>query len=304
MANELYPVFLKVNQFDTLIVGGGNVGLEKLSFLLKSSPNAKVTLVGKTILPEIKSLAAKHREVTLFERAFFPEDMTGMQLVLVATEDHDTNLAIQQEAKERGILVNVADTPELCDFYLGSIVSKGDLKIGISTNGQSPTIAKRLKEVLNEALPEEIDELLKQMKVIRDELKGNFGYKVRKLNQLTSDLVSKNTVNKKMNMKEITVKELKALKDSGADFQLIDVREPYEAEIAEIGGELIPLGTVPQNVDKFAKDKQVVVHCRSGKRSGDAISWLENHHGFENLYNLKGGILAWADEIDNNTEKY
>lgn len=105
-------------------------------------------------------------------------------------------------------------------------------------------------------------------------------------------------------MKEITVSELKALKDSGADFQLIDVRETYEAEIAEIGGELIPLGTVPQNVDKFSKDKQVVVHCRSGKRSGDAIAWLEANHGFTNLYNLKGGILAWSDEIDPEVEKY
>lgn len=194
MANELYPIFLKVHQFDLLIVGGGEVGLEKLSFLLKSSPNAQVTLVGKTIKTEIRKLAKKHPSVTLFERAFFPEDLTGMQLVLIATEDHETNLNIQQEAKNRGILANVADTPELCDFYLGSIVTKGDLKIGISTNGKSPTIAKRLKETLNEVLPDEIDELLQRMKEIRDELKGNFGYKVKKLNQLTSSLVSKKSI--------------------------------------------------------------------------------------------------------------
>lgn len=105
-------------------------------------------------------------------------------------------------------------------------------------------------------------------------------------------------------MKEVSVKELSALKTSGADFQLIDVREPNEFEIAEIGGELIPMNSVPQNVDKFSKDKQVIVHCRSGKRSGDVIQWLEANHGFENLYNLKGGILAWADEIDPNVQKY
>lgn len=194
MANELYPIFLKVHQFETLIVGGGEVGLEKLSFLLKSSPQAKVTLVGKEIKPEIKKLAEKYPSVTLYERAYFPEDLTGMQLALIATEDHETNIEIQQEAKSRGILVNVADTPELCDFYLGSIVTKGDLKIGISTNGKSPTIAKRLKETLNEVLPDEIDELLQRMKEIRDELKGNFGYKVKKLNQLTSSLVSKKSI--------------------------------------------------------------------------------------------------------------
>ena len=194
MANELYPIFLKVHQFDVLIVGGGEVGLEKLSFLLKSSPNAQVTLVAKAIKPAIRKLAKKHPSVTLFERAFFPEDLTGIQLVLIATEDHETNLNIQQEAKNRGILANVADTPELCDFYLGSIVTKGDLKIGISTNGKSPTIAKRLKETLNEVLPDEIDELLQRMKEIRDELKGNFGYKVKKLNQLTTSLVSKKSI--------------------------------------------------------------------------------------------------------------
>ena len=105
-------------------------------------------------------------------------------------------------------------------------------------------------------------------------------------------------------MKEITVKELAELKASGADFQLIDVREQKEFEIAEIGGDLIPIGTVPQNVDKFSKDKQVVVHCRSGKRSGDVITWLEANFGYDNLYNLKGGILAWANEIDPSVQKY
>jgi rhodanese-related sulfurtransferase len=99
-------------------------------------------------------------------------------------------------------------------------------------------------------------------------------------------------------MKEISVTELKALLDSGADIQLIDVREPAEFESAQIGGELIPLGTLPQNVDKISKDKQVIVHCRSGKRSANAIMFLESNFGYENLYNLEGGIIAWRDEID------
>ncbi len=105
-------------------------------------------------------------------------------------------------------------------------------------------------------------------------------------------------------MKEITVKELKALFDSKADFQLIDVREPHEIAIATIGGENIPLGTVLQNTDKIAEDKQVVIYCRSGKRSGDAVLELERQFGFDNLYNLKGGILAYSDEIDNSLTKY
>lgn len=105
-------------------------------------------------------------------------------------------------------------------------------------------------------------------------------------------------------MKEITVKELKQLMDDQADFQLIDVREPYEVEIAAIGAELIPMGTIPSNVDKISKTKQVIVHCRSGKRSGDVIEWLEANHGYTNLYNLVGGVLAWSREIDPNLPSY
>ena len=99
-------------------------------------------------------------------------------------------------------------------------------------------------------------------------------------------------------MKEISVTELKELIDKGENFQLIDVREPGEFQAANLGGELIPLATVPQNVEKFSKDKMVVVHCRSGKRSGDAIRFLETNFGYDNLYNLKGGILAYKAEID------
>ena len=99
-------------------------------------------------------------------------------------------------------------------------------------------------------------------------------------------------------MREITVQELKKLKDEGADFQLIDVREPHEFDICDIGGELIPMAEIPSSTDKISRDKQVIIHCRSGKRSGEMVLWLEKNEGYNNLYNLKGGILAWAREID------
>ncbi|MCW3076269.1 MAG: naoX [Bacteroidetes bacterium] len=98
-------------------------------------------------------------------------------------------------------------------------------------------------------------------------------------------------------IKEITVQELKDLKDSNADYQLIDVREEYEFDEANLHGELIPMGEVMDNVDKISKEKKVIVHCRSGKRSASVIQALEAQHGFKNLYNLKGGILAYIDEI-------
>ena len=105
-------------------------------------------------------------------------------------------------------------------------------------------------------------------------------------------------------MKEVTVQELKKLIDKKADFQLIDVREPNEYQVANLQGELIPLGQIEANADKISRDKQVVVHCRSGARSGNAIAALEAKYGFTNLYNLKGGILAWSDEIDPSVPKY
>jgi adenylyltransferase/sulfurtransferase len=97
-------------------------------------------------------------------------------------------------------------------------------------------------------------------------------------------------------MKEITSAELKQLINDKKDFQLIDVREEYEFDEANINGELIPMGEIMDNLEKISKDKQVVIHCRSGKRSAGVINALESQHGFTNLYNLTGGILAYLEE--------
>lgn len=98
-------------------------------------------------------------------------------------------------------------------------------------------------------------------------------------------------------VKEITVQELFQWQTLGEPFQLVDVREPHEYEAANIGAELIPLATVANNANRFSKDLKVVVHCRSGVRSAKAIRELEDKFGFENLYNLKGGILAYMEEV-------
>ncbi|MBI5470793.1 MAG: rhodanese-like domain-containing protein [Ignavibacteriae bacterium] len=105
-------------------------------------------------------------------------------------------------------------------------------------------------------------------------------------------------------MKTITVEQLKTLMDTKADFQLIDVREQKEKAFADIGGELIPMGVAVLQANKISRDKQVVVYCRSGNRSGRIIAELQHRYGFANLYNLSGGILAWADRIDRSVRKY
>jgi rhodanese-related sulfurtransferase len=104
-------------------------------------------------------------------------------------------------------------------------------------------------------------------------------------------------------MNEISVQELKEKIDKGEDFQLIDVREDFEYETSNLGGVLIPLGGILIETDKIAKDKDVVIMCRSGKRSAMAIMQLEQQ-GFTNLYNLYGGILAWAEDIDPSLDVY
>ncbi len=105
-------------------------------------------------------------------------------------------------------------------------------------------------------------------------------------------------------MKTVTVHELKQMIDRKEDFQLIDVREPFETEICSLGAELIPLAEIPSRVNEISKDKKVIVHCRSGARSGNAIGFLEQNFGYTNLYNLTGGILAWANEIDPTMDTY
>lgn len=190
-ANNLFPVFLKIEHLETLVVGGGTVGLEKLSALLSNAPAAHVTLVAKSIHPEITRLAALAPNVQLCERSFSNCDFYGKDLAIIATNDSQENKRIHDTAKAMRVLVNVADTPELCDFYLGSIVQKGNIKIAISTNGKSPTVAKRIREVLTELIPEEMETVLSNLGEIRKKLKGDFSEKVRQLNKITSILVDK-----------------------------------------------------------------------------------------------------------------
>lgn len=188
--NPLFPIFLKIDKLHVLVVGGGNVGLEKLEALLKNDPQASVTLVSITIKPELQELAKQHSSVRLLVRAFKTSDLDGVDVLLLATDSREFHVEVKALAKERHILTNVADTPDLCDFYLGSTVKKGDLKIGISTNGKSPTFAKRFRELLEEALPEDVDELLQNLQQFRNTLKGDFQDKVYKLNEHTASLLA------------------------------------------------------------------------------------------------------------------
>ena len=185
--NTLYPVFLKLNKLDLLIVGGGNVGLEKVSFILKNSPDAQITMVATYFLEELTHLV-KNFNVKLVEREFVKDDLEGRDIVICATDNFELHQQIVALNKQKKILTNVADTPELCDFYLGSIVSRGDLKIAISTNGKSPTLGKRIRQYLEDALPNNTQSIINGLKSFRDTLKGDFASKVNALNEVTKKL--------------------------------------------------------------------------------------------------------------------
>ncbi|MGI4804404.1 MAG: TSUP family transporter [Janthinobacterium lividum] len=187
--NTLFPVFLKPDKLNTLLVGGGYVAMEKLEAIFGNCPEANVKLVGREISAGIKEYAGK-RSIPFEERAFTETDLLERDLVIVAIDDKQTGRHIYELCKARNLLVNVADTPPLCDFYLSSVVQKGNLKIAISTNGKSPTVAKRVKEVLNETFPAEIDQVLTNMTQIRQKLNGDFSDKVKQLNEITASLVN------------------------------------------------------------------------------------------------------------------
>jgi len=188
MKNELYPIFLKVSQLNVMLIGGGAVGFEKLSFLLKSSPNANVIVASKNFSKEMIALAQEF-DIPLMQRIYTKNLLHKQHLVIAATDDVEVNKEIHRDAKAKQLLVNVADTPDLCDFYLGGIVTKGNVKIAISTNGKSPTMAKRLRQFFEEIIPDDIDDLVQNLNYYRKGIKGNFVEKVSKLNKITRSFI-------------------------------------------------------------------------------------------------------------------
>lgn len=188
--NNLYPIFLKTNTLHILIVGGGNVAEEKLHFLTKSSPDAKVTMVSPMFRKKTLALAKKY-DVELCVDVYSVSYLKGKQLVIATTDNPDVNVQVYEDCRAKSILVNVADNPPYCDFYMGGIVTKGNVKIAISTNGKSPTTAKRLRQFFEDVIPEDISKMVQNLNNYRKTLKGDFDQKVTKMNEITQKLVEK-----------------------------------------------------------------------------------------------------------------
>ena len=188
--NELYPIFLKVSNLHILIIGGGNVALEKLTFLLKSSPNAQVEMVAPMFRDETIELANKFN-IKMHNAIYDASFLKGKHIAIATTDNVPVNEQVYHDCRERQILVNVADNPPYCDFYMGGIVTKGNVKVAISTNGKSPTTAKRLRQFFEDVIPENIDDLVKNLNEFRKTIKGDFEEKVETLNEFIKGLVNK-----------------------------------------------------------------------------------------------------------------
>lgn len=190
--NNLFPVFLKLDQLHLLLVGGGKVALEKMQAIIRNTHRRKIRIVAPQFCNSIVQLAQSHEGIALIREPYHKNHLQDIQIVFCAVNDAAVSEQVCLDAHVAGLLVNVADKPTQCDFYLGAIAARGHLKIAISTNGQSPTLARRIKELLQHALPANLDTLLHNLHSIRSKLKGDFQEKVDRLNKLTEEFISQN----------------------------------------------------------------------------------------------------------------
>jgi len=164
---QYYPINLDIKNRKCLIVGGGAVGTRKVITLLECG--ARVTVVSPEPTPQLTRLASE-RSITLEKRDYRSDDITGMFLVIGATDDESLNLQVSKDAEQAHILCNIADRPEVCNFILPSIVRRGDLVITVSTSGKSPALAKRLRKQLETQFGQEYADFLLLMGAIRKKL--------------------------------------------------------------------------------------------------------------------------------------
>lgn len=167
----LYPIYLKMRDAKAVVVGGGSIGESRVESLLECG--ARVTVVSPTLTPKLAS-RAEAGTIDHVAGEFLPAHLEGAVMALAATEKADINSLVSQVAKERGILINVADAPGLCDFFLPAVVRRGELNIAISTGGQCPALAKKLRLDLEELFGPEYQELLQLLGSWRAKIRGKY----------------------------------------------------------------------------------------------------------------------------------
>ena len=186
---KLYPVFANLEKRLAVIIGGGEIAHRKLKDLLDASANIKI--IAPEIHNAIKLLQEKQPEtIELIQRKYKNGDLAGAYIVFAATGDAGVNKAIYLESEERKILMNSADDPDNCSFFVPSMTRKGDLLIAVSTSGNSPAMAARVRKMLEERIPENIEEVLSALRKARELLKD-----IENLNQSQRGEILKKIVN-------------------------------------------------------------------------------------------------------------
>jgi siroheme synthase-like protein len=164
---SLFPIFLKLDGRPCLVVGAGEIALSKIQSLLEAG--GQVRVVAPDARPEVHALAMDGR-IEWIARDYEPADLDAIFLVIAATDQPAVNHAVYEEAVRRGVLCNAVDDPPFCDFYFGSVVRRGDLQVAISTAGESPALAQRLRHEIDAQLPEDLGPWLTRLGSLRREV--------------------------------------------------------------------------------------------------------------------------------------
>jgi precorrin-2 dehydrogenase/sirohydrochlorin ferrochelatase len=157
-------MFVNLKEKDILVVGAGNVALRKIEKLLPFSP--KITVVAKKVSQQVEDLCKKNG-IKVIKRPFKKEDLKGKDIVIVAVDNIDLQKEIYSKCKELKIHVNSVDSPDYCDFIFPAYVKKGDIVIGITTSGKAPGLSGKIREIIENALPDNLEELLDELVRIR-----------------------------------------------------------------------------------------------------------------------------------------
>lgn len=190
--NQLYPIFIKLKGWLCLVVGGGQVAARKVETLI--AHGASVLLVSPDVDPSIADLAQSSDKLSIAQRPYRCEDINGIMLVVAATSDESVNKMIASDAIEKKILYNVVDQPELCNFFIPSILERGDLTVAVSTGGACPSFAKHIRKHLNDAIGADTETVLEALKKIRVELRAIYPDDLQRRMDLMTRIVNSEIV--------------------------------------------------------------------------------------------------------------
>lgn len=170
--NNLYPIFIKLQNKACVVIGGGSVAYRKIQVLLDAG--AHITLISPDVSDKMNQVI-QNEKIKYLNRNFQSGDLAHAFLVIAATDDSEVNKQIWQEANENNVLVNVVDVPDLCNFYVPSVVRDGDLALAISTNGKAPYLSKMLRLMLTDYLTQfNFKDIIKKIDHKKNQLKIQF----------------------------------------------------------------------------------------------------------------------------------